>query len=122
MLNPQNIIRQINKTKDPNNLIAFLLPFMEKNKSKEARKAAKDIRQKINNGQNSIEAIKESAANGSISLENLNQVKKLYQTAKRMGLKINIPKDTWSEVENAIRSANSSSNSKKNSTRVFNGF
>lgn len=96
-----NLVKMANSITNPKQAINMLLAKMEKtNPSK-----AKLLRSMYNSGKNPTTAIQESAKNGEITMEQLEQLKNFYYLGKKFGLKINVPKSVWIEAENAIKNS-----------------
>lgn len=102
-----NLVKMANTFSNPKQAINMLLAKMEKtNPSK-----AKMLKTMYNSGKSPATAIRESAKNGEINIEQLEQLKNFYYMGKKLGLKINVPKSVWVEAENAIKNAKPKNNS-----------
>lgn len=100
------LIKVANGLTNPKQAIDVLLSAMDKKNPG----AANTIRKMMRSGKNPAEALKESAAQGTINLEQLKELKATYKIARNMGLKMNVPNNVWNEAEAAIRSINSTDN------------
>lgn len=64
---------------------------------------AKSLEVAMQSGRNPAEYLRESVANGTVSAENLNEVKRGYQMAQKFGLTQKVPENVWQELEQAVQ-------------------
>lgn len=73
------------------------------------------LRLMMNNGEDPIKVLSDSARKGEITLQNLTEMKEIYQTARKFGIrKITITDEQFNQLEQIIKS-NCSNN-------ITNGF
>lgn len=97
--NISKIVGVANAIKNPQEGINMLLD----NYGKKNPEMANKIRQSINSGKNPKAFIMEQAQSGNITMQNLNDLKKYYGIAQKLGLSKKVPNSVWKEAENAIR-------------------
>ena len=102
MVNFNQIMSLIGSMTNPKQAINFML-------SKLPPQTASYIKE-LMKSKSPQQAILQSAKEGKISLEQFNTAKGLYTMAKKVGLKIDIPADTWNEAESLLKQSQSSSN------------
>ena len=103
MFNIKNVMNLLGTISNPNQAINMLL-------SKIPNQQAQMLRNMMNSGKSPKEAIIESAKNGSINLEQLNQAKSMFNMVRKLGYrKMNIPNEIWEEAEQLIKQGNCNS-------------
>lgn len=103
--NLSNIVKIANSISNPKEGINLLLNEF----AKKDPKRAKTLSMYYNSGKSPAEVLTAAAANGEISLNELNELKNNYKFAKRLGLKINVPKKAFEEAETIIKNATNKS-------------
>lgn len=67
------------------------------------------LRVMMNNNEDPMKVLSESARKGEITLQNLNEMREIYQTARKFGIrKITITDEQFNQLEQIIRSSSSS--------------
>ena len=101
------LVKIANSIKNPQQAIPMLLgQIKQKNPT-----LANNLSQIISSGKNPSEFLKEQASQGTITMENLNDIKEAYNLAQKFGLTHKIPNQTWNELENSIKQGNNKQNS-----------
>ena len=101
--NIKSVLNLLNGISSPNQAIDMML-------SKLPPQTANMLRSMMGNGVDPKQAIINSARNGQISLEQLNQAIQLYSTVRKFGFrKFNVPDSVWNEAENLIKKGSNTS-------------
>lgn len=80
--------------------------------SKKNPEMAQTISHMIKSGEDPVKAIQKFAAEGKFSQKELDQMKGIYNMARKAGFKkFNVPASVWEQAERAVKSAPTSSTS-----------
>ena len=91
--NISKVLGLLNGISNPKQAINMMLNKMPQDK-------ANMLRNMMNSGKDPKQAILDSARNGQINLDQLNQAKTMFQTVRKLGFrKFNVPDSLWSEAE-----------------------
>lgn len=105
-------VKIANGVANPKQAVNMLLEQLEKKNPEMAR----NVRTAISSGKNPAQYIREQAQNGTITMENFNEVKRYYKMAQKFGLTHKISNQSWNEIEQAIKDKGGAGGFK------FNGF
>lgn len=106
-------VKIANGVVNPKQAVNMLLEQLEKKNPE----MAKSVRTAISSGKHPAQYIREQAQNGTITMENFNEVKRYYKMAQKFGLTHKISNQSWNEIEQAIKD-----NDKGDGGFKFNGF
>jgi hypothetical protein len=116
--NWNKLVNIANGLTSPKQTINMLLnQIAKKDKTK-----AEILRKMINDGRNASDVLVEISSKGEISLDQLSEIKKIYNVLRKLGLKQQIPNEIWINAEQAIRKGISNKKVNKQQNIGVSGF